>query len=61
MAGVAALMEQAAGGSENLSPEEIKTILQRTSIPLSPQPGVPSSTGFVQADLAVAAAELTSL
>ncbi|WP_442944728.1 S8 family serine peptidase [Nostoc sp.] len=56
VAGVVALMEQAAGGSHALSPGQVRMLLQETSIPLSPQVGVPSATGFVQADLAVAAA-----
>lgn len=56
VAGVVALMEQAAGGSHVLSPAQVGMLLQDTSIPLSPELGVPSATGFVQADLAVAAA-----
>jgi Subtilase family len=54
--GVVALMEQAAGGGKSLSPKKVKAILQVTSIPLSPQPGVPTFTGFAQADRAVAIA-----
>jgi Subtilase family len=54
--GVVALMEQAAGGGKSLPPKKVKAILQGTSIPLSPQPGVPTSTGFAQADRAVAVA-----
>lgn len=54
--GVVALMEQAAGGGKSLPPKKVKAILQATSIPLSPQPGVSASTGFAQADRAVAVA-----
>jgi hypothetical protein len=54
--GVVALMEQAAGGGKSLPPKKVKAILQATSIPLSPQPGVSASTGFAQADSAVAVA-----
>jgi hypothetical protein len=57
VAGVVALMEQAAGGPDVLSPETIKTILGATSSPVKPAPGLPDSTGFVQKDLAILGAQ----
>jgi hypothetical protein len=57
VAGVVALMEQAAGGPDVLSPETIKTILGATSSPVEPAPGLPNSTGFVQQDLAILGAQ----
>jgi Subtilase family len=63
IAGIVALMEQAAGGPNVLRPQEIKEILQNTSIPVNlasgmsnPVPGV----GLPQADLAVAQAQAIS-
>jgi Subtilase family len=53
IAGVVALMEQAAGGTNSLSPEEVKVILQDTATPLALEMGVTSATGLVQADKAV--------
>jgi subtilisin family serine protease len=50
-AGVVALMLQAAGG--DLSPAEVKDILQKTSLSLAPEPGVNSANGLIQADRAV--------
>jgi hypothetical protein len=57
VAGVVALMEQAAGGPDVLSPETIKTILGATSSPVEPAPGLPDSAGFVQKDLAILGAQ----
>lgn len=56
VAGVVALMEQAAGGPDVLTPEMIKFILGATDKPVEPAPGLPSSAGLVQPDLAVAGA-----
>jgi Subtilase family len=56
IAGIVALMEQAAGGSDALSPQQIKEILQNTSLGFSE--GMNSRTGLAQADLAVAASQL---
>jgi Subtilase family len=63
IAGVVALMQQAAGGADVLTPQQIKEILQDTSIPVNlasgmtnPFPGV----GLPQADLAVAQAQAIS-
>jgi hypothetical protein len=53
IAGVVALMEQAAGGSDVLSPQQITEILQSTSTPLQPTPGLPGDAGLARADLAV--------
>ncbi|MBE9079553.1 S8 family serine peptidase [Romeria aff. gracilis LEGE 07310] len=59
VAGVAALMEQAAGGPDVLSPEVIKTILGATDKPVEPAPGLPPSAGLVQPDLAILGAKVT--
>jgi hypothetical protein len=63
IAGIVALMQQAAGGANVLTPQQIKEILQNTSIPVNlasgmtnPFPGV----GLPQADLAVAQAQAIS-
>ncbi|PSB51270.1 S8 family serine peptidase [Chamaesiphon polymorphus] len=63
IAGIVALMQQAAGGADVLTPQQIKEILQNTSIPVNlgsgmsnPFPGV----GLPQADLAVAQAQAIS-
>jgi hypothetical protein len=63
IAGIVALMEQAVGGPNVLKPQQIKEILQNTSIPVNlasgmsnPVPGV----GLPQADLAVAQAQAIS-
>jgi hypothetical protein len=56
IAGIVALMEQAAGGSGALTPQQIKEILQNTSLGFSE--GINSRTGLAQADLAVAASQL---
>jgi Subtilase family len=63
IAGVVALVQQAAGGPNILTPQQIKEILQDTSVPVNlasgmanPFPGV----GLPQADLAVAQAQLVS-
>lgn len=56
IAGIVALMEQAAGGSDALTPQQIKEILQRTSLGFSQ--GMNGRTGLAQADLAVAASQL---
>jgi subtilisin family serine protease len=53
IAGVVALMEQAAGGTDVLSPQQITEILQSTSTPLQPTPGLPGDAGLARADLAV--------
>ncbi len=60
IAGIVALMQQAAGGANVLTPQQIKEILQDTSVPVNlasgmtnPFPGV----GLPQADLAVAQAQ----
>lgn len=58
VAGVVALMEQAAGGPDVLSPETIKTILGFTDKPVEPAPGLPSSAGLVQPDLAILGAKI---
>jgi subtilisin family serine protease len=55
IAGIVALMEQAAGGSDVFTPKQIKEILQSSSIPLSSTPNVFGGFfGLPQADLAVA-------
>jgi Subtilase family len=63
IAGIVALMEQAAGGANVLTPQQIKEILQSTSVPVNlasgmsnPFPGV----GLPQADLAVERAQAIS-
>lgn len=63
IAGIVALMQQAAGGANVLTPQQIKEILQNTSVPVNlasgmtnPVPGV----GLPQADLAVAQAQAIS-
>jgi hypothetical protein len=63
IAGIVALMQQAAGGADVLTPQQIKEILQNTSVPVNlasgmsnPFPGV----GLPQADLAVAQAQAIS-
>lgn len=58
VAGVVALMEEAAGGPDVLSPEIIKTILGATDKPVEPSPGLPSSAGLVQPDLAILGAKV---
>jgi Subtilase family len=58
IAGIVALMEQAAGGSDVLAPQQIKEILQNTSLGF--QQGMNSHTGLAQADLAVASSQLIS-
>lgn len=58
VAGVVALMEQAAGGPDVLSPELVKFILGATDKPVEPAPGLPPSAGVVQPDLAVLGAKV---
>jgi subtilisin family serine protease len=53
IAGVAALILEKAGGKENLTPEQISAILQKSSIPVKPESGLPDKLGFAQADAAV--------
>ena len=47
VAGIVALMLERAGGADNLSPEEIRTILQNTAIPVESEL---TDAGLVQAD-----------
>jgi hypothetical protein len=61
IAGVAALMQDGAGGERSLSPQKVQEILRATAIPLSPQEGISSDAGFVQADRAVTASLLSEL
>ena len=58
VAGVVALMEEAAGGPNVLPPETIKAILGATDKPVEAAPGLPDSAGFVQPDLAVFGAKV---
>lgn len=58
VAGVVALMEEAAGGPDVLEPETIKFILGATDKPVEPAPGLPPSAGLVQPDAAVLGAKI---
>jgi subtilisin family serine protease len=59
IAGIIALMEQAAGGAEALSPQQILEILQDTATPLSFQQATGNSLlGLAQADAAVARSQI---
>lgn len=58
VAGVVALMEEAAGGPDILQPETIKAILGATDRPVEPAPGLPPSAGFVQSEAAVLGAAI---
>ncbi|MEB3355116.1 MAG: S8 family serine peptidase [Synechococcales bacterium] len=53
IAGVVALMLQRAGGSGSLTPDQVRTILQATDIPVAPRTNLPADAGFAQADGAV--------
>jgi subtilisin family serine protease len=54
VAGIVALMKQAAGDSEDLTPEQIKNILNKTSLDLVHESETMGTAGFVQADDAIA-------
>jgi Subtilase family len=63
IAGIVALTQQAAGGANVLTPQQIKEILQNTSVPVNLASGMTnpfSGVGFPQADLAVAQAQAIS-
>lgn len=63
IAGIVALMQQAAGGADALSPQQILEILQDTAAPLNFQPAVSSSAfevGLAQADAAIARSQIIS-
>ena len=60
IAGIVALMQQAAGGANVLTPQQIKEILQNTSVPVNLASGMTNrvpGVGLPQADLAVAQAQ----
>jgi hypothetical protein len=58
VAGIVALMEDASGGSDVLSPETIKLILGSTDASVEPTLGLPSSTGLVQPVSAILGAKI---
>jgi Subtilase family len=57
VAGIVALMQQAAGGAAVLTSEQIKEILQDTAIPVDSVNQLVPAFGFPQVDLAVATAQ----
>jgi hypothetical protein len=63
IAGIVALMQQAAGGGNVLTPQQIKEILQDTSVPVNLASGMTNpfpGAGLPQTDLAVAQAQAIS-
>ncbi|VEP17895.1 conserved hypothetical protein [Hyella patelloides LEGE 07179] len=53
VAATIALMLQRAGGPGSLTPEQIRTKLRATDVPVTSQPNLPKDSGLIQADGAV--------